>query len=299
MQHTEKESQSWLKLSVILLFISILGFLMVLASNIEIVLKVDNPASMFVEKIKQGVGVVFLFVIPSIVFALVWTKAKARYLGITQLAPKPTFIIAGLGIVFAQPLINWLSIVNQKMVLPNFLAGVEQWMQRSEKQAEILTNAFTKGDTVDVLVLNLVVIALMAAFSEELFFRGVLQKVLLECVKNKHLAIWIGAILFSAFHMQFYGFVPRMIMGAYLGYLFLWTGSLWTSIWVHFLNNGTAVTLVWLANRGVIADTMEEVGAQDGDWLPVLMSVLLVSCCLFFVYKQRAVLVGGNEEDVN
>jgi uncharacterized protein len=292
MQHTEKESQSGLKLSVILLFIVSIGMLTVLADGEEISVNFDNPVTLFKLKVMQAVGVVFIFVIPSIVFALVWTKAKARYLGITRSPSSAIFIIAGAGIVFAQPLINWLSVLNQKMVLPSFLAGIEQWMQRSEKQAEILTNAFTKGDTVDVLVLNLVVIALMAAFSEELFFRGVLQKVLLECVKNKHVAIWIGAILFSAFHMQFYGFFPRMLMGAYLGYLFLWTGSLWTSIWVHFLNNGLAVTLVWLVNRGAIADNMDEVGAQEGAWMPVLMSVLLVSLCLFFVYKQRVVNKG-------
>ena len=136
------------------------------------------------------------------------------------------------------------------------LNGIEIWMKNSEEKAKVLTDAFTEGDSLGVLFLNLIVIALLAALSEELFFRGVLQKVLIECTRNKHLGVWIGAIIFSAFHMQFYGFLPRMLMGAFLGYLFLWSGSLWLGIFAHFINNGMAVLIIWLINKNVIPENI-------------------------------------------
>jgi len=131
----------------------------------------------------------------------------------------------------------------------------------------------------------LFVIALLAALSEELFFRGILQKVLIECIHNKHIGVWLAAIIFSAFHMQFFGFLPRMLMGVYLGYLFLWSGSLWPGIFAHFLNNGMAVFIVWLANRGAIADNADQVGIQEGEWIYVATSIVMVAISLFLVFR--------------
>jgi hypothetical protein len=125
----------------------------------------------------------------------------------------------------------------------------------------------------------------MAALSEELFFRGVLQNVLIDCFKNKHVGVWVGAIIFSAFHLQFYGFLPRILMGAYLGYLLVWTGSLWPGIIAHFLNNGLAVYVAWLANKGVIDDRVEKVGENQTDWFYVLISAGMVIFSLILIYK--------------
>jgi membrane protease YdiL (CAAX protease family) len=171
------------------------------------------------------------------------------------------------------------------MHLPSALSGIENWMRISEDKATELTEAFTQGTSVGTLIINLIVIALMAALSEELFFRGMLQKVLLECFKNKHIAIWIGAALFSAFHMQFFGFLPRMVMGAFLGYLFLWSGSLWPSIFAHFINNGTAVVLIWLSNRGAISKDIDKVGMESTELIYVVASAIVVISCLFLIYK--------------
>jgi membrane protease YdiL (CAAX protease family) len=132
----------------------------------------------------------------------------------------------------------------------------------------------------------------MAAFSEELFFRGILQKVLNECVSNKHIGVWIGAALFSAFHMQFYGFLPRMLMGAYLGYLFLWSGSLWPGILAHFINNGMAVLLMWMSNRGDIKVDADKVGIQENEWVFVLISFVMVSLSLYLVYNNEKKKIG-------
>jgi len=285
MQNIEPERQSWLKLSFLLVYIFALGLLTVLGGDDDIVMNLDNPNTIATLKIIQGLSVLVVFVFPAILFAVFWTKPRIHYLGVTTRPAITTLMIAGIGMLLAMPMINWLSDANQHLKLPEALSGIETWMQQSEEKAKILTEAFTKGTSVGVLILNLIVIALMAALSEELFFRGVLQKVLIDCTRNKHIGVWIGAILFSAFHMQFFGFLPRMLMGAYLGYLFLWSGSLWPGIVAHFINNGMAVVLIWLANRGAIPDNADKVGIEEGEWLYVATSFATVAISLFLVYR--------------
>ncbi|MBL7884004.1 MAG: CPBP family intramembrane metalloprotease [Bacteroidia bacterium] len=285
MQNTEQERQSWLKLTIIFLYILAYGFLNVIGSENELNLNLDNEGMLNMLKILQAVSVVLVFIIPAILFATLWTNKKIHYLGVTTRPAFATIILAGIGMIVAMPLINWLAEVNQNMHLPDAFSGIEIWMKNSEEKASQLTEAFTKGTSISTLVLNLFVVAFMAAVSEELFFRGMLQKVLIECFKNKHIAIWIGAALFSAFHMQFYGFIPRMLMGAFLGYLFLWSGSLYASIVAHFVNNGMAVLLVWLSNKGSISVDIDKVGTNENELIFVAISLVLVVASLFFICK--------------
>ena len=110
-------------------------------------------------------------------------------------------------------------------------------------------------DGIGDLVVNLIIVALLAAVGEELLFRGSMQNIFLEWTKNKHAAVWITAVLFSALHAQFYGFLPRMLLGVVLGYLYIWSGSLWLSMLFHFLNNGLAVLFSYLIAKGTISET--------------------------------------------
>ncbi|MCC6837877.1 MAG: CPBP family intramembrane metalloprotease [Bacteroidia bacterium] len=285
MEPVEKERQSWLKLSLIFLYILAYGFLNVIGGDGELGFNMDNDSVITMLKVMQAVSVILVFILPALLFAAFWTKPRIHYLGITKKPLFSTIILAAVGMVMAMPMINWLSELNQQMSLPEMFSGVEAWMKNSEAKAMELTDAFTRGTSVGSLLLNLFVVAFMAAVSEELFFRGMLQKVLIECFKNKHVAVWIGAALFSAFHMQFYGFVPRMLMGAYLGYLFLWSGSLYPSIVAHFVNNGMAVLLVWLANRGTIFVDADKVGMEQGEFIYVIVSIVMVVSSLFLVYR--------------
>lgn len=278
-----------MKLTSILLFIFSLGFLTVLGEEGGMDMNIDDPKTILVLKLLQGISSILVFILPSVLFALFWTKAKISYLGIMNRPSSTTLFIAATGMLMGLPLINWLAQINENMQLPLSLSNIERWMQNSEAKAELLTKAFTAGSSADVLVLNLIIIALLAAVSEEFFFRGILQKVLVECFKNKHLAVWTTAILFSAFHMQFYGFLPRMLMGAYLGYLFLWSGSLWVSIAAHFANNGMAVFLIWLSNRGAVKADVDTIGTGgEMEWIPVLISCVMIIASLLLIYKKES-----------
>ena len=92
-----------------------------------------------------------------------------------------------------------------------------------------------------------------------------------------HVAIWLTAVIFSAVHMQFSGFVPRMLMGALFVYMLVWTGSLWVPILLHFTNNAMAVILYFVALRqGWNMDQIDAIGTGNTLWLGIASVVLTI-----------------------
>lgn len=149
---------------------------------------------------------------------------------------------------FSNPVIEYLSNLNEKMVLPPWL----KWMRDSEDQAQKLMETMLQMKTFWDCIVDVFLVGLLTAIAEEFMFRGVLQTIFLRWTKNVHLAIWITAILFSAFHMEFFGFLPRMALGVLFGYFVAWSGSIWTSVWAHFLNNGAAVVVTYLYQHKLV-----------------------------------------------
>ena len=233
----------------------------------------------------QLLQTITLFLLPSLILAYLCAKAPWNWL---QLDNKVNWkvLLWAIGIMLvALPAINLMSHWNQQMVLPTWLSGVEEWMKSKEAEAEWLTKQFMSATTVSALLVNLFLMAVLPAVSEEITFRGVLQRLLtapnglspLASRLSPHLAIWITAIIFSAVHMQFYGFVPRMLMGALFGYMFVWTGSLWVPMLMHFVNNGMAVLLYFLANRaGWDMDKVDAIGTNDTLWVGIVSLVLTI-----------------------
>lgn len=281
----DRERHSWLKLSIIMFCMLLYGVLNVVGGDQDIGLNLDNPGVIAMLKVLQTVSVIIIFILPAILFSVFWTRPKLRYLGMHKRPGFTTLMLAGLGMLMALPMINWLADLNSHMQLPQAFSSMEAWMKSSEEKAGVLTAAFTKGTSITDLVTNLFVVAFMAALSEEIFFRGILQQVAIDCFRNRHIGIWFGAIVFSAFHMQFYGFIPRMLMGAFLGYVFLWSGSLWPGILAHFTNNGTAVYLAWMVNRGSITEDVDKVGIQEGEWIYVAVSTVMVIASLWLIKR--------------
>ncbi len=186
----------------------------------------------------------------------------------------------------AVPLINWLGELNAQVQLPASWSALENWMKQMEREAEQLTHTFLAMESPGTLLLNIVLIALIPAIGEELLFRGAVQRILSEWTKNKHWGIWISALLFSALHLQFYGFIPRMLMGAVLGYSLLWTGSLWVPICGHFVNNASAVLLSYYEQRGSISPEVEHIGESSGCYVWLLLSAVLVGTMIFILKRK-------------
>lgn len=147
---------------------------------------------------------------------------------------------------------------NQHLHLPSSMAEMESQMRSLEQQAKIQTEVFLRTTTTGGFLLNILIIGLLAAVGEEIFFRGVLQNIFFRGIGNAHIAIWSSAFLFSFIHFQFFGFFPRLLMGALLGYLYYYSGSLWSAILAHFVNNVATVIAYFLLNKGIITENVTE-----------------------------------------
>ena len=221
-----------------------------------------------------------MFLLPPLCMAYLWSKQPLEWLKVKgeRVKVKSEGVWAVLLMLVALPAINLLAHINEQIALPAFLEPLEAWMKTQEETAKNLTDQFMHVTTFGGLIINLLLMAVLPAISEELTFRGVLMN--LFKVKGEsvpHLAIWCSAILFSAIHLQFYGFVPRMLMGALFGYMLVWTGSLWTPILMHFTNNAMAVILYFVSLRaGWDIEMMDAIGTNDTLWLGVVSMVITI-----------------------
>lgn len=181
-----------------------------------------------------------------------------KNIGVFEDMPKEYFfLITALIVIVFMPADSWIAEQNLKMKLPAFLSELEKWMANSEQKLKILTEYLTHFDTNSEFLVGMVVIALIPAIGEELVFRAGLQNLLNDAFKNKHVAIWLAAIIFSGIHMQFYGFFPRLFLGAIFGYLYFWSGSILIPMTGHFVNNGFTLILIHMKNINQIQVDLE------------------------------------------
>ena len=238
-------------------------------------------------KIGQGIASIFMFVVPPIVYYYITRKEnRMQALGLRRLSSPWWLIIVALALMFVSiPVTTTLTTWNEGMHLGGAFSGIEKWMKELEETAQALTDKMTNVDTIGGLLLNLLVIALIPAVGEEMTFRGVIQQSLTRRM-NPHIAIILSAAIFSFFHFQFFGFLPRLFLGILLGYMFYITGSLWTSILMHFVNNGASVTLYYLGNIGVIEDA-EHWGETQNVWIIVASAVMTLGLIIWSWRKRK------------
>lgn len=192
-------------------------------------------------RLLQSISALCSFLLPAVLLAWLCSQSPLEYLSLNQLAPSKVFLLALVGLLLFGPTINLTALLNKQMTLPPFLESVELWMKAKEAEMEGLINLLIQEQGMAAFLSNLLVIALLAALTEELLFRGAIQRIIEKWTSNHHVVIWLAAIVFSAIHMQFYGFIPRMLLGAYFGYLLYWSKSMWLPIFAHFAHNAIAV----------------------------------------------------------
>jgi membrane protease YdiL (CAAX protease family) len=193
-------------------------------------------------------------------------------------------VVAGIGLTFPiaiSPIAEW----NLDIRFPEFMKGFEDWALEEEERLARLTTLITDFDSPAGLVIGIVVIALLPAIGEELVFRGMIQHELWRATKNAHIAIWVSGIIFSAIHLQFFGFFPRVLLGVLFGYLYYWSGNLLLPIFSHFLNNAFAVVMVYLHNIGVSDINIE--GGEALHWTQVTPSLIIAAGLIYYFRKQH------------
>jgi len=275
-----------------LLFSTLLGLLIAvpvygldIALNLTKTIDYSNPEVVSFMKFMQVINQIGFFVIPSLIFAWLVSPRAFNYLKMSRVPGFLWLLPALMMIIVSIPFINWLVALNEGMNLPESMNGIERWMRNSEDSANRLTEAFMNVVTVKGLIVNLIVIALLAGIGEELLFRGVLLRLLIDWTRNIHAAVIISSFIFSALHLQFYGFIPRLVLGLIFGYLFVWTNSLWIPVILHFIFNASAVVVAYLFNRGVIDIDVESFGTTS-NMVYVVLSILLTVFFLGMIYLQ-------------
>lgn len=241
-----------------------------------------NSQSLWSLKIMQMLQTIGTFMLPCFIFAYLISDRPIQYLYLNNSPKIGSYLIAICLIIIAQPAINLLSWINEQLVLPDFLQSLEQMMKAQEEAAAQLTERFIKADNWYIMLFNIFLIAFLPAFSEELCFRGVIQNLI---SKNHHVAIWISAFIFSAIHFQFYGFLPRLLLGAVFGYMLFWSDSIWLSVVAHFTNNAAAVIMYnLLSDKQKTADFIDSFGREDTWWVGILS--LALSCVIIYILKR-------------
>ncbi|HXU28791.1 MAG TPA: CPBP family intramembrane glutamic endopeptidase [Bacteroidia bacterium] len=235
----------------------------------------DNAKDINVLKVMQVVLTTVLFILPATIFCRYMRDERSAFLNMNMAPHFYYALTAAACILFALPAVSGLESWNQLIHLPESFGSLESWMRTKETEAEKITLMFFQDKSIGGLIINLLVMAFMAALSEEIFFRGLIQQMLIKNKINVHVAIVITAILFSAFHLQFFGFIPRMFLGIVLGYLYYITQNLWVSIIAHFCNNAFAVVAMHFYNQDVTAEGSANASQPIGVAF-VLLSIAMV-----------------------
>ena len=220
-----------------------------------------------------------IFLLPAVICAWLFSDNYKEYLRIDQPIRLSVTVWTIISMIVVVPFLNWTYFLNQQMVFPEALKGLENWMKESEAAAERLTHLLLDTKNIPTIIFNILIVCVIAGASEEFMFRGLLQTFLGKAVRNPHLLIWTIAVLFSAIHLQFYGFITRMLLGAWLGYLMYYTKTIWIPVLAHFINNFISVGIYYLfRNTPDEMHKIDTIGTGSTWWLAVASLALFFFC---------------------
>ena len=246
---------------------------------------VSDPQRVAILKYMQVVQTLGLFVCPPFLLAWLYSPHPMEYL---RLSPRPdgrSLLWGALALICILFPSNYLAGLNAQWTLPDALHGVEQWMRSMEDQLQELNDLFLQVSSFQGLLANIFVVAVMAAVGEELFFRGILQPLMIRISGSVFRGVLLTSLLFAAIHLQFFGFVPRMIMGMFMGYLLVWSRSLWVPILAHFINNLLGVVLAYGMFNGWLPSDSETIWTDTRFWPLWVGGAILTG---FFLWRLKS-----------
>ena len=259
-----------------LAFFIILIFSFTLVATVSGVLSTGDMNDIPNLRLLQLVQSLILYVGTPLIFAFLIDKKPFNFLKINKAGSTKSHFLVVLTMCAAIPLINLFGFINQQIALPEILADYEKML--AELTEKLLATSSFGG-----LMSNIFLVALVPAVGEELFFRGTIQQ-LIGGKRHQHLAVWITAFIFSAIHLQFAGFLPRFMLGAFLGYLFFWSKNIWLPIIAHFINNALVVIFYFLYSNEKTTINIDEIGINT-TWYLGLASAVIVAFLLILNYK--------------
>ncbi len=265
---------------ILLLLVLALAGLMLASLFMLLFIKNSNRAAMLAMVTLQDV---LVFIVPAVLAVWIACRKPAHVMGLNVAPSWRALAMVLMVYVASVPMLNYTVHLNEAMKLPESLAWLEQMMRSSEDMAAQVTKNLLESQSVFAMIISVLVVGVLAGLSEEFFFRGAMLGMWRQNGVNPHVGVWVVAIVFSAIHLQFYGFVPRMLIGVWLGYLFVWTRSLWVPVVAHALNNSVVVIAEHFAenkNNTFDLDNLGVPAAGQFPWLAVASAVATVALVL-------------------
>lgn len=268
---------------VLFVSIAIIGFLIAGFAGSLILMKfgADSTPAMRIASVIQSI---FQLILPALLTAMLVTRMPADFLRLRAGFSVGILVWAFVILMVSTPAMNYIIELNNNMSLPQSMSGLEDWFRRSEDNAARSLTVLQGEHNIINLIVSILIMGLLAGFGEELFFRGAFQRLLTTGGVNRHLAVWSVAFVFSAIHFQFYGFVPRLLLGAYLGYLLVWSKSLWLPIAIHALNNTLYVILHWDYRDAATQPLSDGIGAGSS-WPYAVVSAVITAVAIIYFRK--------------
>lgn len=280
-------SSSW-PLKILFLFCGMMVALFVVGIAVVLMFGDDsqNVNYRIVMSIAQNL---VIFILPVVMLAMLSKRTDlvpmSHTLWMTKGPTLKSILLVVLVWVVSLPAMNYVVEWNQNIEFPSWLQGLENQLRDMESDATAAANKLLDVQSLGMMIFMVLVVGVLTGMGEEIFFRAGLLGTMLHGKVNKHLAVWAVAIVFSAIHLQFFGFVPRILLGAWLGYLLVWTGEVWTPIIAHALNNGSIVLVTYLAKQNYISDNYLETTGTGNHWMALGSAVATVLLLVVFMRK--------------
>lgn len=235
------------------------------------------PAERWQVRLLLAIGHISSFVLAGWVVVRFFYPPNNRaleYLRANQ-PPDLRLVTAGIFLLLAAiPLVLFLYNINQALPLPDSFRLLEEQTTNTIKGLLQMDNGLE-------LLANLTLIALLPAIGEELVFRGVVQQQLQRRIASPLLAIILASAIFSFIHFQFEGFLPRMLLGILLGWLYWRCQNLWVPVAAHFVNNAAQVVGQFLYSREISTLDLEQ--DIEMPWPAAAGSLLLVLGIMYWI----------------
>ncbi|MDR2533561.1 MAG: CPBP family intramembrane metalloprotease [Tannerellaceae bacterium] len=244
-----------------------------------------QPAAVI--QITQVIAPILTFLLPAAACAAKYEGGILKGLRLNQPPAARTILAATLAVLLLQPAISLAAMINEQLTLPQFMQPIETWMRTMEDAAQAHIEAMFNRRGPLAILYNLLVMGIIASLCEELFFRGALMSSLQSERRTPHAAIWITAVIFSAIHLQFYGFLPRLLLGAFFGYIVAATRSLYPAIAAHFANNALIVIIMSIPQVKATSLATGDIPARE-IWIYILATALTIPLFIQCVKKGLA-----------
>lgn len=229
------------------------------------------------------------FILPSFAFSLTLGRNPFKFLDLEGNPGMMWPILIVLTLIVATPAMGQLIKYNEMLTFPESMLTLEKALRDMEKMAAETTSLILDTKSVGGLLVNTLVIGILTGFAEEIFFRGALQGLLIRSGINQHIAIWTAAVIFSAIHFQFFGFFPRLLLGAFFGYILIWSHSIWASSFAHAFNNSVVVVCTWLSAKGIIPYEIDQFGVVSNGipWIAIISAAATGLIIFQIIIRER------------